>query len=202
MANYEYIIASLPAVSREWKFGEGRSLDTYVEWIKSQLSPKDIKIVDKLLDGFKEENLGLEFYEDALKDSDRFIREFFKFDLCFRNVKARFVNKVFGRPASQDTIALETGEFPEETKVNEILAGKDIFVRERGLDNIRWEKISELTTFNYFDIDAILAVIAKMSIIERWRALDPETGREMFQNLIDETRGTFGGVNYVAPANE
>lgn len=202
MANYEYIIASLPAVSREWKFGEGRSLDTYVEWIKSQLSPKDIKIVDKLLDGFKEENLGLEFYEDALKDSDRFIREFFKFDLCFRNVKARFVNKVFGRPVSQDTIALETGEFPEETKVNEILAGKDIFVRECGLDNIRWEKISELTTFNYFDIDAILAVIAKMSIIERWRALDPETGREMFQNLIDETRGTFGGVNYVAPANE
>ena len=64
------------------------------------------------------------------------------------------------------------------------------------------EKISELTTFNYFDLDAILAVIAKMSIIERWRALDPETGREMFQNLIDETRGTFGGVNYVAPANE
>ena len=24
----------------------------------------------------------------------------------------------------------------------------------------------------------------------------------VFQNLIDETRGTFGGVNYVAPANE
>ena len=202
MANYEYIIASLPAISREWKFGEGRSLDTYVEWIKSQLSPKDIKIVDKLLDGFKEENLGLGFYEEALKDSNRFIREFFRFDLCFRNVKARFVNKVFGRPVSQDTIALETGEFPEESKIAEVLAGKDIFARERGLDDIKWEKISELTTFNYFDIDVILAVIAKMNMIERWRALDPETGREMFQNLIDETRGTFGGVNYVAPANE
>ena len=177
-------------------------MDTYVEWIKSQLSPKDIKTVDKLLDGLKEENLKVEFYEDALKDSNKFISEFFKFDLCFRNVKARFVNKVFGRPVSQDTINLETGEFPEASRIDEVLSGKDIFARERGLDSIRWEKISELTTFNYFDLDAILAVIAKMSIIERWRALDPETGREMFQNLIDETRGTFGGVNYVAPANE
>ena len=202
MANYEYIIASLPAISREWKFGEGRSLDTYVEWIKSLLSPKDIKTVDKLLDGLKEENLMAAFYEDALKDSNKFISEFFKFDLCFRNVKARFVNKVFGRPASQDTRNLETGEFPEATRIDEVLSGKDIFARERGLDSIRWDTISELTTFNYFDLDAIRAVLAKMSIIERWRALDPETGREMFQNLIDETRGTFGGVNYVAPANE
>ncbi|MBR5660080.1 MAG: DUF2764 family protein [Bacteroidales bacterium] len=202
MVNYEYIIASLPAVSREWTFGEGKSLDTYVEWIKSQLSPKDIKTVDKLLDGLKEENLSVEFYDDALKDSNRFIREFFTFDLCFRNVKARFVNKVFGRPVSRDTIDLETGEFPEGSEIDEVMSGKDIFARERGLDSIRWNKINELTTFNYFDIDAILAVIAKMSIIERWRKLDPETGLEMFQNLIDETRGTYGGVNYVVPANE
>ena len=137
MANYEYIIASLPAISREWKFGEGRSLDTYVEWIKSQLSPKDIKTVDKLLDGLKEENLRAAFYEDALKDSNKFISEFFKFDLCFRNVKARFVNKVFGRPVSQDTINLETGEFPEASRIDEVLSGKDIFARERGLDSFQ-----------------------------------------------------------------
>ena len=202
MANYEYIIASLPAVSREWKFAEGRTLDTYVSWIKSQLSTKDIKTVDTLLDGFKDDKLDKEFYEVALKDSNRFIREYFAFDLGFRNTKARFLNKVFGRPASQDTISMETGEFPEAGKIDETLSGGDILARERGLDSIRWDKISSITTFNYFDIDAILGIIAKMSIVERWRALDPETGRDMFQRLIDETRGTFGGVNYVAPTNE
>ena len=202
MANYEYIIASLPAVSREWKFAEGRALDTYVSWIKSQLSTKDIKTVDTLLDGFKDDKLDKEFYEVALKDSNRFIREYFAFDLGFRNTKARFLNKVFGRPASQDTISMETGEFPEARKIDETLSGGDILARERGLDSIRWDKISSITTFNYFDIDAILGIIAKMSIVERWRALDPETGRDMFQRLIDETRGTFGGVNYVAPTNE
>ncbi len=202
MANYEYIISSLPAISREWKFGEGRTLDGYIEWIKSQLSDSDDKCVDRLLDGFKDECLDKGFYEAALKDSNRFIREYFTFDLGFRNIKARFLNKVFGRPVAQDTINIEIGEFEEAAKIEEILSGKDILARERGLDSIKWDKINKITTFSYFDLDAVLGIIAKMRLIERWEALDEESGREMFQNLIDETRGTFGGVNYIAPTNE
>ena len=202
MANYEYIIASLPSISKDWKFGEGQTLETFLQWIKTQLSAKDIKTVDTLLDGFKEENLNPEFYEAALKDGNRFIREFFAFDLGMRNTKARFLNKVFGRPANQDTINLGTGEYDEAAKVEETLAGDDILARERGLDAIKWQKISELTTFDYFDLEALLGMITKMSLIERWRALDAETGREMFLRLIDETRATFGGVSYTAPQNE
>lgn len=202
MANYEYIISSLPAVSREWKFGEGKTMEGYIGWIKSQLSAGDNKSVDRLLDGFKEECLDKGFYEAALKDSNRFIREYFTFDLGFRNIKARFLNKVFGRPAAQDTIDIETGEFEDAAIIEETLAGKDILARERGLDSIKWDRISKITTFSYFDLDAVLGIIAKMRMIERWEALDEESGREMFQNLIDETRGTFGGVNYIAPTNE
>lgn len=202
MSNYEYIIASLPSISKDWKFGENQTLDSYIQWIKSQLSDKDIKTVDTLLDGFKEENLNPGFYEAALKDGNRFIREFFTFDLGMRNTKARFLNKVFSRPVNQDTINLETGEFEEAAKVEEILGGEDILARERGLDAIKWQKISELTTFDYFDLEALLGMIAKMRIIERWRALDEETGREMFLDLINETKATFGGVSYTAPQNE
>ena len=72
MNNYEYIISSLPAISLDWKFGEGASFETYVDWIKSQLSEADIKVVDRLLDGYKDENLTREFYEAALKDSNKF----------------------------------------------------------------------------------------------------------------------------------
>ena len=202
MANYEYIIASLPSISKDWKFGEDKTLDTYIQWIKSQLSAKDVKTVDTLLDGYKEENLNKGFYEAALKDDNRFIRDYFSFDLGLRNLKARFLNEAFGRPANQDTINLETGEFKEAARVSETLAGENILAREKGLDAIVWEKISELTTFNYFDLDALLGIIAKMRLIERWRALDEETGREMFQQLINETTATFSGVNYTAPQNE
>ncbi len=196
MNNYEYIISSLPAISLDWKFGEGASFDTYVDWIKSQLSGSDIKVVDCLLDGFKDENLNQEFYEAAIKDSDRFIREYFTFDLNIRNGKARFLNKAFERPLDQDTIRLETGEFAEGPRLEEALNAPDLLSRERGLDSLMWDKINEITTFNYFDLDAILGFIARLHIIGRWFALDEKTGREMFRRLVDEVRGTFKGVNY------
>ena len=196
MNNYEYIISSLPAISLDWKFGEGASFETYVCWIKSQLSGSDIKVVDHLLDGFKDENLNQEFYEAAIKDSDRFIREYFTFDLNVRNGKARFLNKAFERPLEQDTIRLDTGEFAEAPRLEEALNAPDLLSRERGLDSLMWDKINEITTFNYFDLDAILGFIARLHIIGRWFALDEKTGREMFRRLVDEVRGTFKGVNY------
>ena len=196
MNNYEYIISSLPAISLDWKFGEGTSFDTYVGWIKSQLSGSDIKVVDRLLDGFKDENLNREFYEAALKDSDRFLKEYFTFDLNVRNGKARFLNKAFERPLDQDTIHLDTGEFAEGQRLEEALNAPDLLSRERGLDSLMWDKINEITTFNYFDLDAILGFIARLRIIGRWFALDEKNGREMFRRLVDEVRGTFKGVNH------
>ena len=196
MNNYEYIISSLPAISLDWKFGEGASFETYVDWIKSQLSEADIKVVDRLLDGYKDENLTREFYEAALKDGNRFLKEYYTFDLNVRNGKARFLNKAFERPLDQDTIKLETGEFPEGPRLEEALNAPDLLSRERGLDSLMWDKILEITTFDYFDLEAILGFIARLHIIGRWFALDEKTGREMFRRLVDEVRGTFKGVKY------
>ena len=193
MANYEYIISSLPSLVPDWKPGESAFGQT-VEWIKSQLGPSDIKTVDRLLAGFKEENLGKEFYEAALYDGNRFIREYFNFDLNFRNAKARFLNKAFGMPENKDTIDAGTGEFEEASKLDAVLAMTDLLKSERSLDNLVWDKVGELTLFNYFDLDSILGYIAKLHIIDRWTSLDVETGRDMFFNLIDEVRGTFKGV--------
>ena len=202
MSNYEYIMASLPAVSPDWQFREDKSLEGWLEWIRSQLDGKDNRTLDKLLDGFKEECLCKEFYESAIKDGCRFIREYFSFDLNFRNAKARFVNKAFGRPPETDTITLETGEFEEAARMEDALSGSELISRERALDTIRWNKVSTLTTFDYFNLDAILGIVAKMLLIERWSKLDGETGREMFDRLTDEVRGTFGKLSYTAPVNE
>ena len=188
MNNYEYIISSLPAISLDWKFGEGASFETYVDWIKSQLSEADIKVVDRLLDGYKDENLTREFYEAALKDSNRFLKEYYTFDLNVR--------KAFERPLDQDTIKLETGEFAEGPRLEEALNAPDLLSRERGLDSLMWDKILETTTFDYFDLEAILGFIARLHIIGSWFVLDEKTGREMFIRLVNEVRGTFKGVKY------
>lgn len=196
MNNYEYIISSLPAITLDWKFGEGASFETYVDWIKSQLSEADIKVVDRLLDGYKDENLTREFYEAALKDSNRFLKEYYTFDLNVRNGKARFLNKAFERPLDQDTIKLETSEFAEGPRLEEALNAPDLLSRERGLDSLMWDKILEINTFDYFDLEGILGFIARLHIIGRWFALDEKTGREMFIRLVNEVRDTFKGVKY------
>jgi hypothetical protein len=99
-------------------------------------------------------------------------------------------------PADDELATAEEREFKEAGKLQTILEGKDILARERAIDDLYWEKIDELTLFNYLDFEAILGVVVKMMIIQRWLKLDEQTGREMFRRLVEEVRGTFKGVEY------
>lgn len=196
MNNYEYIITSLPDISREWKFEEGQSAETIIEEIRSLCSKKDNEYITVLTDGFDGEKLNAEFYSNAFKSSCKFIREYFKFDLHMRNHKVAYLNEYLGREEGLDILALEAGEFPQAEQVDAILRGDDILAKERGLDDMLWEKVSSLTVFQYFSIEVILAFIAKLNIVNRWLVLDDATGRELLKKLVSEVRGTFGGVQY------
>ena len=206
MKNYEYIVASLPDITTGWKFGD-KGPEDYIEEIIELCSDKDRKLIGFLLSGYQEENLNTDFYAKALVHADAFLREYFRFDLNIRNAKVKYLNKALGRPADKDTLtfgedtdqrvldAVEA-EFEEAADLETILNSGDILSRERGIDDLMWEKISDLTTFNYFDIDAVLGFITKLNIVARWYKLDEQTGREMFKKLVDEVRGTFKGVEY------
>lgn len=202
MKNYEYIIASLPVLSRDLASGEKPDCDAIVGDVRDLLSPSDNRLVDTLLEGFDPESLTREFYTGAAKSRSRFIREYFAFDLCLRNEKVKYLNSSLGRPAEQDVMVLdEDGEEPLEApeelpRIASTLALTDILARERGLDDILWDKIDSIVTFNYFDMDAILAVLTKLRIIRRWLNLDEEQGRALFSRLVQEVKSTFGGVKY------
>ena len=207
MNNYVYIIAGLPDFTPDWRQGE-KSLDEYFEQIRELMSAKDNEIVDFIIRGFDKDQIGLDFYREALAYRIGFIRDFFQFDLNVRNQKVRYLNQALGRAPEKDVLSMrdpeaeETGLEPEEPEFKEaavlqsILEGNDILSRERGIDDLYWDKIDELTLFDYLNFDKILGVVAKMMIIRRWLILDEETGRAMFKKLVDEVRGTFKGVEY------
>ena len=206
MNNYEYIITSLPDITTGWKFGE-KGPEDYIEEIVSLCSDKDRELIGFFLDGYRDESLCTDFYARALTHDNVFIREFFRFDLNVRNTKVNYLNKALDRPAGKDILTFpeETDqkildavgeEFEESADLESVLNLGDILSRERGIDDLVWEKVDSLTTFNYFDIDAILGFIAKLNIVARWFKLDEQTGREMFKKLVDEVRGTFKGVEY------
>ena len=124
------------------------------------------------------------------------------------NGKGRYLNQALGRDPEKDVLSLrdpeaeETGlepeetEFKEETRLQSILEGKDILARERGIDDLYWEKIDEITLFDYLNFNKVMGMVVKMMIIRRWLVLDEQTGREMFKKLVDEVRSTFKGVEY------
>ena len=207
MNNYVYIIAGLPDFTPDWREGE-KSLDEYISQIRGLLSDKDNEALDFIAKGFDKDQINPEFYKEALSHRLGFIREFFLFDLNVRNQKVRYLNQALGREPEKDILSLrdqeadETGltqeepEFKESAKLQAILEGKDILARERGIDDLYWDKIDEITLFDYLNFDKILGMMVKMMVIRRWLILDEETGRAMFKKLVDEVRGTFKGVEY------
>ncbi|MBO5943209.1 MAG: DUF2764 family protein [Bacteroidales bacterium] len=206
MNNYEYIITSLPDITTGWKFGE-KTPEDYIEEITSLCSAKDKAAIAFLLEGFDDTKLALEFYISAITHRNRFIREYFLFDLNVRNAKVKYLNRALGRPADKDVLTFGeeapvsvldavAAEFEEAAALEAVFNLGDILARERGIDDLMWDKISSLTTFHYFDIEVILGFVAKLNIVARWFRLDEQTGREMFKKLVDEVRGTFKGVEY------
>ena len=207
MNNYVYIIAGLPDFTPDWRQGE-KSLEEYLNQMKELLSEKDMETVRLIEDGFNKEKIGLEFYKEALAHRSGFIREFFLFDLNVRNAKVRYLNQALGRDPQKDVLSLvdpeaeangvevEEQEFKEATRLQNILEGKDILARERGIDDLYWDKIDEITLFDYLNFSKILGMVVKMMIIRRWLQLDEAAGRAMFKRLVDDVRGTFKGVEY------
>ena len=207
MNNYVYIIAGLPDFTPDWRKGEN-VLDGYLAQVRELLSAKDNEVVDFIIKGFDKDQIGLEFYKEALSHRIGFIRDFFLFDLNVRNQKVSYLNQALGRDPEKDILKMrdpeaeenglepEEPEFKEAGRLQAVLEGSDILSRERGIDDLYWDKIDELTLFDYLNFDKILGVMAKMMIIRRWLILDENTGRAMFKKLVDEVRGTFKGVEY------
>ncbi len=196
MKNYEYIIASLPNLQQDALHGARVDADGAIAMIMENLDGADSKLVDFFLSSFEPDAvLDREFYKSALAHRNKFIRNYFAYDLDLRNVKVEYLNKSLGRPLREDMVELEGRdeeyEFEGRSEVLSILETKDILKRERGLDDLMWRLIDENTIMEVLSLEVILGFIAKLKIIDRWEKLDPETGRELFRKLVGEIRSTY-----------
>lgn len=197
MDNYAYIIASMPVLRPDDdKADKADKLDAQdlLNEIREQLSARDAAVLDQLLEGYNPEKLDAEFYRKALQHRNRFIRDWFRFDLNLRNLTVSYINDSLGRQEGQDQVKLEgqeTEEFPEAVAAREVLNCGDILARERGLDELRWKKIDDLTVLDSLDLEVVLGFVAKLKIIDRWLQLDPDSGRALFRRLVEDIRSTY-----------
>lgn len=210
MRNYHYIISGLPDIALDFE-NTGFDLESLFAHISDMSTPEDIRCIEWLFFGLKEENLNNHFYRAARKMSNKFIREYFTTDLEIRNIQAAYL----ARKSSQDPsdFVIGSGEFTDALKnskaadmgithlselsapVLKILENENILEREQLLDLLRWERANEICTFSYFDINVILSFLLKASIVKRWAKLDRKRGAVIFKKFVDEVKGSFNMDN-------
>ena len=164
-----------------------------------------------------EDQLAWFFYEAMCESENEFIREWFTFDLHLRNVVAGINCRkelshldelatdrdkassvlIIGRDEVAEAILRSnaadfgiTSEFPYVERVVALARG-DVQEFEKGIDSLRWEVLDEMTTFSYFSAEAVFAFFIKLAIVERWMALDPETGKEKRDRLLEELMASY-----------
>lgn len=157
------------------------------------------------------------FYEYVTNHPDLFIRKWFTFELnlknllvalnCRRNVehldslstdREKAVSLlVIGRNDFTEALlrsnAPDFGLGTQYSWVERVLGlPKDNLLEfEKGIDSIRWEYLNDLTLFSYFKAETIYAFFLKLLIVERWKALDNKTGKEMLERLVEELNSSY-----------
>jgi len=194
MDNYVYIVAGLPDLTSGFE-NTGFDYAAVKESIMELLSEKDQKLVELMEEGFDENTLGADFYAKAAESKNRFIREYFDFDGRLRNMKVEYLAKRLGKQGENYLVELPEADFEEEKQIQDILANADFVEREQKMDDLKWEKASDIARMDYFNMNAILAFLVKAKTVQRWAELDPAKGQEMFQKLVKEIRGTSADLD-------
>ncbi|MBR5074929.1 MAG: DUF2764 family protein [Bacteroidales bacterium] len=211
MNNYHYIIASLPVLS---KGGEDRSfnLAKIKEEIAAQCSEKDVEAINFFCRLFEDSNLDREYFLKASQSQSRFTRLYSKLDRQIRNMMVssaahRLYSPEKAEELSQryqiDILPDPYGDYvePADTEADlvasdrqaltSLFAEENIVTKEKRLDEFKWDKINSFTTLDFFNIDCILAFLAKGYLVSRWLKLDAGEGKHLFRKLVAEVRGTF-----------
>ena len=194
MDNYVYIVAGLPELTSGFE-SAGFNYAAVKESIMELLSEKDQQLVEFMEEGFDESTLGADFYAKAAQSKNRFIREYFDFDGRLRNMKVEYLAKRLGKKGEDYVVELPEADFEEGKLIQDILADADFVEREQKMDELKWEKASEIARMDYFNMNAILAFLVKAKTVQRWAELDAAKGQEMFKKLVQEIRGTSANLD-------
>ncbi len=163
---------------------------------------------EPVIPGMSPENqLTALFFRFALNLKDDFLPDWFRFNRDLNNLLTAMVcrkydipyeNQIIGNDEIADTIRKShardfglSAEIPWLDDLLNIAKTDDVQEREKAIDQLRWNYLEEVTFFEYFTINKILAFTLKLGMVERWLAIDEEHGRKMFKELLEELKSSY-----------
>ncbi|MBN1181257.1 MAG: DUF2764 family protein [Bacteroidales bacterium] len=147
------------------------------------------------------------YYKYVTSIDNIFLGNYFKHELQLNNIITALNCKKFNLSADKELIEDDeykehlvkntsrdfglSSELPYIEKLVFLFEGHDLLKREWDLDLMKWDYLDENTVFEYFTIEKVLSYLLKLGIIERWLKLDPEAGKELFQNFVAELKNSY-----------
>lgn len=224
---YEYLIAGLEDIALGQK--PKLSLQQLIDLLHEQLTESDFNLIlllqktnndpsliqlfqeDSVQDRFHETTLSENdfrtqlLYEEGCKSKNKFVREWFEFNLNLNNVLAAAIcqkhkfdidkvivgNNEVAQTLRKNGVGKNSNLAVLLPELKEIIALTDIddlLQREKHIDALRWQWIEDNALFNYFDTQAVIAYYLKATILHRWDELSKEKGEEVFRNLINDMK--------------
>lgn len=152
-----------------------------------------------------EDVLNTHYYNYATKSANRFVAEWFMFNLNVNNVLAAMTARKYKMSVADVVIgngeiaeALRTsgardfgltGTFEQIEQLQRMCENPKLQERERQLDELRWRWLDDNSVFNYFTVERLFVFLVKLGIVERWAALDADKGMERYQAIIADLKG-------------
>ncbi|MBN1638540.1 MAG: DUF2764 family protein [Ignavibacteriales bacterium] len=140
------------------------------------------------------------YYDYVLKSENKFISEYFEFDLNLKNLIIGLNCRKHNLNVNEYLICSNevTEKISKSTARDFGLASELQFVDfvvhhfendnaldfEKSISTLIWQKLNEMTFFNYFSIEKIFAYVVKLDLVERWLRLDPINGKELFEKFL------------------
>jgi hypothetical protein len=147
-----------------------------------------------------EDKMSALYYNEAMACGNKFTASWFEFNLNINNVvtaincrrhgldKERFiigdndVARQLRSSGAHDFNMTDAADYlAEAVRISE---EKDMLIREKRMDLLRWNRIEEQTVFRYFDVENVIACLLRIEMIERWVTLDNASGGATFRRLV------------------
>lgn len=147
-----------------------------------------------------EDQLAALYYAYAMKNDNKFVADWFELNLNINNVLTAITARKFELDKSAYIVGdneiasiLRTsnardfglGDSVEYLPALQRIAEEsDLYMREKKIDQLKWEWLDENTFFKTFDIESVYAYLLKLEMLERWAILDKATGEKTFRELV------------------
>lgn len=141
------------------------------------------------------------YYAYAMKCKNRFVSDWFGFNLTVNNIlvaltarkykfevaplivgDTRICEALRTSTARDFGLGAEIDYLDQLMKISEV---EELVEREKKIDQLRWDWMEEATFFNYFTIERLFVFLLQLEMIERWLSLDKERGSQLFRSMIE-----------------